>query len=417
MVEVAGADGTAGYEDVGHSEDAREIMAPYLQGVLDDANRVPQARAVKIIQKEPVTVVEKPSSAVTKRGLTAALLIGGAGLVGVLHNGLSDIQVRLFFPPMPKSFKSLSHGGENGFFKGFLLASVFSGAVSSIIAFRVAKAATITSGFLRYPPHIRFAAPPVRHTTGFLVPNVYKPLPLAKKEILGEGLIRLTFDLPTTSTVLGLPTGQHVAIKAQVGEQMITRSYTPTSNNFDVGKLVLLMRIYSDGLLTGGFIDKLKIGDDVQFRGPKGAMKYQRGWAKKLGMIAGGTGITPMYQLIRAICEDERDLTEISLVYANRSEEDILLRKEMERFAKNYPKNLKIWYMLDKYSDDWKFGKGYITRDVLEERMPAPSDDSSTKVLLCGPPPMVNGSKKNLIDLGWKAPGAVSKMADDIFCF
>lgn len=115
---------------------------------------------------------------------------------------------------MLKNFKSLSLSGENGFFKGFLLASVVSGAISSIIAFRVAKAATIILGFLRYPLHIRFAAPLVRHTTSFLVPNIYKPLPLAKKEILGEGLIRLTFELPTTLTVLRLPTGQHVVIKA-----------------------------------------------------------------------------------------------------------------------------------------------------------------------------------------------------------
>lgn len=390
-------------------------MAPYLQGVLKDANQSARPQAVKVIRKGPVAVVEKsPSSALQKTGITATLALGGAGLILGFRNGLPKMQLQL---SLPKNLPSLSFSGENGFLKGFILASVLSGAIGATIASKIAKAAAINSGFLRYPPHMKFASPPVRHTTGFLTPNVYKSLPLIKKEVLGEGLVRLTFELPTPTTVLGLPTGQHVAIKASVGDQMVTRSYTPTSNNHDLGKLVLVMRIYSDGLLTGGFIDKLSVGDEVEFRGPKGAMRYRKGWAKKIGMIAGGTGITPMYQLIRAICEDEKDTTEISLVYANRSEEDILIRQEMERFAKNYPKNLKIWYMLDKYSDDWKFGKGFITKDVLSERMPAPSDDSSTKVLICGPPPMVNGCKKNLVELGWKAPGAVSKMADDIFCF
>lgn len=38
---------------------------------------------------------------------------------------------------------------------------------------------------------------------------------------------------------------------------------------------------------------------------------------KKLGMIAGGTGITPMLQLVRAIFKDKNDNTEISLLFAN----------------------------------------------------------------------------------------------------
>ena len=39
--------------------------------------------------------------------------------------------------------------------------------------------------------------------------------------------------------------------------------------------------------------------------------------AKKLGMIAGGTGITPMLQLIRAIFKDKNDNLKISLLFAN----------------------------------------------------------------------------------------------------
>jgi cytochrome-b5 reductase len=54
-------------------------------------------------------------------------------------------------------------------------------------------------------------------------------------------------------------------------------------------------------------------------------------------MLAGGTGITPMYQVVRAICEDPEDETQVSLVYANREEGDILLREELEALAERYP--------------------------------------------------------------------------------
>lgn len=42
------------------------------------------------------------------------------------------------------------------------------------------------------------------------------------------------------------------------------------------------------------YFSELKVGDLVNARGPKGQMKYQPGYASNIGMIAGGTGITPM---------------------------------------------------------------------------------------------------------------------------
>ena len=40
-------------------------------------------------------------------------------------------------------------------------------------------------------------------------------------------------------------------------------------------------------------------------------------------MIAGGTGITPMYQIIKSSLKDPQDDTKLSLIYANVNEEDI----------------------------------------------------------------------------------------------
>jgi cytochrome-b5 reductase len=40
-------------------------------------------------------------------------------------------------------------------------------------------------------------------------------------------------------------------------------------------------------------------------------------------MIAGGTGITPMYQIIKSSVQDPKDTTQLSLIYANVEEDDI----------------------------------------------------------------------------------------------
>lgn len=64
-------------------------------------------------------------------------------------------------------------------------------------------------------------------------------------------------------------------------------------------------------------MDTLKVGDDLDISGPWGMTEYigrgtfkLRGKAvqkKHVGMIAGGTGITPMLQIIRAIMRDPLD--------------------------------------------------------------------------------------------------------------
>lgn len=78
------------------------------------------------------------------------------------------------------------------------------------------------------------------------------------------------------------------------------------------------------------------------------------------------------YQLIRAICEDKTDITQIGLIYANRSEDDILMHAQLDRFASSG--KLKVFYTLDKPAQGWRGGKGYVTKEMIQEHLPAVSD-------------------------------------------
>lgn len=79
-------------------------------------------------------------------------------------------------------------------------------------------------------------------------------------------------------------------------------------------------------------MDKLSIGEMVKFRGPLGRFSYAPNMKRFIGMIAGGTGITPMFQVIKAILENPRDRTKISLIFGNITEDDILLQHELNTF-------------------------------------------------------------------------------------
>lgn len=54
-----------------------------------------------------------------------------------------------------------------------------------------------------------------------------------------------------------------------------------------------------------------------------------------------------MLQIIKAILKNTDDLTSICLLFANRSEDDILCREELERIRDNYPHRVKLWLTLD----------------------------------------------------------------------
>jgi cytochrome-b5 reductase len=95
-----------------------------------------------------------------------------------------------------------------------------------------------------------------------------------------------------------------------------------------------------------------------------------------IGMIGGGTGITPLFQVIRAICEDETDNTRVILLYGNRSEGDILLRKRMDHYARVASHKFSVFYVLDQPPAGWKGAKGYVTKELLQCHMPSPTADS-----------------------------------------
>lgn len=65
-------------------------------------------------------------------------------------------------------------------------------------------------------------------------------------------------------------------------------------------------------------------------------------------MICGGTGITPMYQIMNHILSDPKDKTRLHLIYANITMSDILLKQDLDRLAAQHPTRFDIFYVVEK---------------------------------------------------------------------
>ncbi|POY73959.1 putative Cytochrome-b5 reductase [Rhodotorula taiwanensis] len=244
-------------------------------------------------------------------------------------------------------------------------------------------------------------------------PTEWRKFKLVEKTVISPNTAVYRFELPK-GRVLGLPIGQHVSVSATIDGKLIQRSYTPTSSDDDVGFFDLLIKSYPTGNISKHF-GQLKVGDHVDVKGPKGQMRYSPDYAQNIGMIAGGTGITPMLQIIRAVLKNPLDRTNVSLIYANVNESDILLKSELDQLAAQHPDRFKVYYVLNNPPEGWTGGVGFVTKEMIEEHLPAHAEDH--KALLCGPPPMISAMKKHLDALSWPAPRTVSKLQDAVFCF
>lgn len=156
--------------------------------------------------------------------------------------------------------------------------------------------------------------------------------------------------------------------------------------------------MYPQGRMSHHFREMCE-GDYLAVKGPKGRFKYQPGQVRAFGMLAGGTGITPMFQVARAILENPCDKTKIHLIYANDTYEDILLKEELDSFAQSFPDQFHVYYVLNQPPEIWDGGVGFVSKEMIQTHCPAPASD--IQVLRCGPPPMNKAMAAHLDELGY----------------
>jgi cytochrome-b5 reductase len=94
------------------------------------------------------------------------------------------------------------------------------------------------------------------------------------------------------------------------------------------------------------------------------------------------------------------DGTHLSLIFGNRTVEDILLKDELDQFKSNYPTRFNLHYTVDvQPTGKWNHSVGFVTSDLIKQQLPAPSEE--TIILYCGPPPFEDMMKKHLTSLGY----------------
>ncbi|KAF9181180.1 NADH-cytochrome b5 reductase, partial [Haplosporangium sp. Z 27] len=217
-----------------------------------------------------------------------------------------------------------------------------------------------------------------------LDPNAFVDFKLKSVQKLTHNTSRFTFELKDDQN-LGLEVASCVLTKFMKEDgKPVIRPYTPTSDADLTGSFDFVIKHYEAGPMST-HIHNLKPGDTLSVKGPISKYPLKANQHESISLIAGGAGITPMIQIISELLKDKTDKTKINLIFANVTPQDIILKDELDAYAKAHPDRFKVTYVVDKPVEGWKGPTGYVTAELLKKYSPE-IESGKSKVFVCGPP-------------------------------
>jgi cytochrome-b5 reductase len=214
----------------------------------------------------------------------------------------------------------------------------------------------------------------------------------SKIQISKDGHV-LRFIVPEETSSSKFKTCRYVyleGIPTKTGEVM-KRPYHPISLDTDKGFIDIFIKVYEKNPrekfgIFSNYLANLQEGQVITLYGTHGHMEYKgmgkfsilkekseiEKKVKKIGMIAGGSGIAPMFQLIQKITSSRKDNTAVSLIYCIKNIEEMSFGEDLIKFDRKG--KISFYPVVENIdSADWMFGKGKVNEDMIFNYMPDPS--------------------------------------------
>jgi len=201
----------------------------------------------------------------------------------------------------------------------------------------------------------------------------------------------------------------------------VIKKYTPVSDSLYDGHIDFVIKYYPNGKMTP-YLFTLSENDYVEMNGPiANGLQYPFSDNVSIGMIAGGTGITPMINVLKEMClNTEYDTRFVDLMFANQTYGmDYLCQSDLMSAKAIMDKRLNIFdfFEYNKHNrktflpNSWNNNPGRLGRidlESMQEILPKPSDD--TLIMLCGPPAMKEQMYGKKTDDGRMLDGYLAKL-------
>jgi len=140
--------------------------------------------------------------------------------------------------------------------------------------------------------------------------------------------------------------GQFFTLILTIKGEKVRRSYSASSHP-EEKEIVLTIKRVEGGLVSNYIPEHVKAGDFVEVMSATGVFTSDKNTTGKIALIGGGSGITPIYSILKDYLKGGRATT-VLLMDCNRSEDEIIFKKQLDQLAEEHKDKLKIVHFLSK---------------------------------------------------------------------
>jgi ring-1,2-phenylacetyl-CoA epoxidase subunit PaaE len=234
----------------------------------------------------------------------------------------------------------------------------------------------------------------------------FHPLTIAHVRNETRDTIAVTFTVPAElQDSFQYQQGQHLTLRAQIGNEDVRRSYSICSAVQERALRVAIKRTQG-GLFSSWANDTLQVGHTVDVMPPMGHFNVPLDAANRKHYLAfaAGSGITPILSIIKTTLAAEPH-SSFTLFYGNRASSSVIFKEELSDLKDTYLERLKIAYVMSREQQDIELFNGRITKDKAAQflRHWVRVEDIDT-AFICGPEDMMLGVSEALQEAGMSKP-------------
>jgi ring-1,2-phenylacetyl-CoA epoxidase subunit PaaE len=230
----------------------------------------------------------------------------------------------------------------------------------------------------------------------------FHPLTIAHVGNETRDTIAVTFAVPAElQDSFKYQQGQHLTLRAKIGEEDVRRSYSICSAVQD-GALRVAIKRTQGGLFSSWANDTLQAGHTIEVMPPMGHFNVPLDAANRKHYLAfaAGSGITPILSIVKTTLAAEPH-SSFTLFYGNRASSSVIFRDELSDLKDTYMERLKLAYVMSREQQDIELFNGRITKDKAAQFLQhwVRVEDIDT-AFICGPEDMMHGVSEALQEAG-----------------
>lgn len=196
----------------------------------------------------------------------------------------------------------------------------------------------------------------------------FTPLRIIEKRSETPDTFSLILEKPASGFEY-LP-GQYLTVRVEIDGKKYPRAYSLSSSPHLDQHLQLTIKRLEGGLVSNYIWQTLNPGDTIEVFPPLGnfTVQPQAGRSIQYFFIAAGSGIAPIYGMIRSILFAEPK-SKILLLYGSRDQTQIIFYERLNALLAEYGERLEIIHTLSRPQPGWTGQTGRLSPTLIESEL------------------------------------------------